>query len=261
MLLDRAGERVTERGRDDGLGAGDQAEVALGQPELVTARQEAHRHRAAGPLECVGEPSRMPLTADPVEDHGREAERGVEPLEAEDDRPRAPRQRPGVHHEHHRRAQPFRDLRGRAVLALSIEAVETAHDALDQRQVGAGRMAGDRLADVVRRAHPAVEAVRGPAAHDRVEAGIDEVGADLERLRHQTASTERLEQAERDRRLADPARHARDHEEARPTRPSGGVALPPHPRPRPDRRALSGTTGYASHRASTPADLNVAISV
>ena len=232
VLLDGAGQRVTERGRDDALGAGDEAEVALGQREVVAARQEAHRHRAAGPLERVGEPLRVPVTADPVEDHGREAERGIEPLEAEDDRPRAPRQRPGVHHEHHRRAQPFRDLRGRAVLALSVEAVEAAHHALHQRQIGAGRLAGDRLADVVARAHPAVEVVRGPAAHDRVEARIDEVGADFERLRHQAAPTERLEEAERDRRLADPARDARDHEEARSTRPSGGVVLRPHPRPR-----------------------------
>jgi len=59
----RAGERVTERGRDDGLAPVDQAEVALGQPELVrrgrkptgTARQALVASATIAP---------MPLTAD-----------------------------------------------------------------------------------------------------------------------------------------------------------------------------------------------------
>src|SRR2546428_121618 len=49
----------------------------------------------------------MHLAADPVGDHGPDAETGIEPLEAEGDSGRAPRVAAGIDHEDDGRSQPL----------------------------------------------------------------------------------------------------------------------------------------------------------
>ena len=92
--------------------------------------------------------------------------------------------------------------------------------------------ARDHVQHALAPAHPAVQVVRGAAGDDRVQAGIDEVGADLEGLHGEPATPQRFEQPQRDRRLAHAARDTGQ-----------------------DDRAGAHGTG-----PSTPADLNVAIS-
>src|SRR5262249_36056764 len=86
-----------------------------------------------------------------------------------------------------RSAQPFGDLSRRAGVAGRVDAVEAAHHALDDRNVGVAGPPRDGVEHRVASAHPAVEVVRRPAACDRVQPRIDEIGTDLERLHDATA--------------------------------------------------------------------------
>ena len=189
--------------------------MPFGQRERVPGRQVPERDGAAPRGHRVAKPAPVDVTGHPVEDHPGQLEVRIEPLEAQHHRARAPCHRPGVDDQDHRRAEPLRDLRGRARVALGApapSAIEAAHHALDEREVGARRLARHRRPHLLSRAHPAIEAVRRAAGHERVEAGIDEVRADLERLHREPASAQRLEQAEGDRGLPDAAPDPRDDE-------------------------------------------------
>jgi len=168
-----------------------------------------------------------------VGDDADDAQRRIEALEAEGNRAGTAGQRAGVEDQHDRRRQPLGELRRRAVLRRGVDAVEAAHHALDEGDVGPRRNPRDDVEHALAAAHPAVEIVGRPAGHDGVQAGVDEVRPDLEGLHGEAAAPQRRQQTERDRRLADAAGHARHDEDARHGRPLG---------------------------PSTPADLKVAIS-
>ena len=111
--------------------------MPLGQRERLLAAQGAQHAGPARGLHRVGQPLRVQVAADPVEDHARHVQVGVEALEAQHGGRGAPRLRARVHDQHDRRAQPLGYLRGGTVLARAVDAVEAAHDALDQAEVGA----------------------------------------------------------------------------------------------------------------------------
>ena len=206
--------------------------MPLGQaPPRVVARDGADRHRTARRADRVPDPACVRGAAHAVGDHRGDAQGRIEALEAQHGRRRAARLRARVHDQHHGGAEPLRDLRRRARVARTVEPVEAAHDALDDRDVDVGRVPGDRREHGVAAAHPPVEVVRRAPRRHRVQAGIDEIGTDLEWLHGESAAAQRAEQAERDRRLSDAARDTRDDEDAAHAGPS------------------------------TPADLKVAISV
>ena len=139
----------------------------------------------------------MGVAADAVGDHGADPQLRIETLEAQHDGRGTPRLARRVDHEHHGRIEPLRDLGRRAVLARAVDAVEAAHHALDHDEVGVDAVAGDGCAHRIATAHPPVEIVGRTPRDQRMEAGIDEVGADLERLDREPAPPEGLEQTER----------------------------------------------------------------
>ena len=200
----------------------------MGQPSEDTRPADA-RHGLSKPLEVAG-------AAHAVEYHALDTELWIEALEAQDDRAGAPHEGARVHHQHHGRPQPLRDLRGRSLVAAAVAPVEAAHHAFDQCQIGVGGVPPDRVQHGVAPTHPAVEIDGRSMAGQPVEGGVDEVGPYLERLHGETAASERLEETEHQRGLPRPARHAGDHD--------GGNAR-----------------GEAhGERSETPADLKVAIS-
>ena len=188
--------------------------MALRQRQRLLVEDGAERLGPAGRPDRLEHEAAVALAAGAVHDHAGDAQRGIEGLEAAHHRGGAPRLGPGVEDQHDGRAEPLRDLRRRPLVTRGLEAVEAAHDALDDDDVGARRVSRDALEDALAAAHPAVEVVRRAPAGARVEARVDEVGADLERLDREAAAAERLEQPERDRRLPDPGRHPRDDERA-----------------------------------------------
>ena len=123
----------------------------------------------------MSEPTRLKIT--PATSHV-----GVEGAVAVDDRRRRARHRGRVDDEQHRRVEQLRDVRGRGQLAAARGAVEEAHDALDDRDVGAGDAVADERRDQLRAAEEGVEVAARPAGGERVVAGVDVVGADLEAL-------------------------------------------------------------------------------
>ena len=90
-------------------------------------------------------------------------------------------------------------------------AVEEAHHALDQQQVGIDRLA--QRAEPRRRHRPRVEVDRSAAGDAREDRGVDVVGAGLRRRDVDAAGAQRGDEAERDERLAR-ARARRGDDEA-----------------------------------------------
>ena len=193
--------------------------MPLGEGQRLPVWQVSERDRPAARRHRLAEPSPVRVPGHPVEDHPREVELRIEGFEAQHHRARAPRHRPGVGDQDHRRAEPLRDLGRRALVALGPPPVEAAHHTLDEREIGVRRVLRHGGAHVIARAHPAVQAVGRTPRHEGVEAGIDEVGADLEGLHLETAAAQRLEQAEGDRGLAHAAPHPRDDERRNHDRP------------------------------------------
>ena len=206
--------------------------MTLGERELRVARQRAETHGTTARRNGVEDPAAVGDAADVVRDHRGEIERGVELLEADCDGGDAARGRARVHHEQDGRREPLRDLRRRAVLAHAVDAVEAAHHPFDDDDVGIRPVLRHRRAHGVTAAHPAVERVGRTSGDERVERGVDEVGADLEPLHREPAAPECRHDGQRHRSLADAAGDAADDD--------GAAHEPLGP--------------------STPADLNVAIS-
>ena len=91
---------------------------------------------------------------------------------------------------------------GGGQLAAARRAVVEAHDALHDGDVGPGAAVTKERCDELGPGEEGVEVAPGAPAGQRVVAGIDEVGADLEARRAQAARGERREQAGGDRGLA-----------------------------------------------------------
>ncbi len=132
----------------------------------------------------------VPVRSDPVEDHPGDPHRRVEGRESVQQGGDAVALAAGVDHQHHRRPQESGDLGRRASrysghLALDA-AVEQAHDALDDSDVGTGAAMPVQRADQLLADEHWVEVAARPPGGQGVIARVDEIGTDLER-RHRVA--------------------------------------------------------------------------
>jgi hypothetical protein len=184
--------------------------VALGEREGRLDRQAAEHRRLAGG--GLAQQIEVRAAADPVADDARELERRVERGEAPRQRGDAARHPGGVADQHGRRGEPPGDLGGRALIAGRRHAIVEAHHALDQRDVGAARRAGERRGDRLATHHPAVEVVARGTGGARVVGRVQVVRAALEHGDPQAPRPERAHQPDGDGGLADAARDARDDE-------------------------------------------------
>ena len=182
--------------------------MPLGERDRGIIRERAQRPGLAGARHRLGEPAAVDRTARTVEDHAGHLEVGIEALEAEHNGGGAPRKRPGVNDQHHRRGQPLGNLRRGAVFAEPVGAVETTHDALNEGEIGLRGALADAGHDLLTPAHPTIEVIGGPAGGQRVIGRIDEVRAHLESLHCEPAATQRLEQPQRHRGFAHTTRNA-----------------------------------------------------
>src|SRR5439155_26989475 len=255
--VDGVAETAKLLGIEHALGCRHQPGVWLRERQRRVAGDGAEWRRAARVGDRVEHRAAVGLAAHAVGADAGEIQRWVQALEAANHGRGAAGRRPGVHDQQDGRAQPLRDLRRRARVAPAVDAVEAPHHALDHREVGATRVARDTGQHRLTSAHPAVEVVRRAPRGERVEARIDEVGPRLERLDPEAAPSQRFEEPERDRGLAHPGHHPRDHERTRGHHRRSGAGF----------AGATSLSGEASEGASTapsdwltPADLNVAIS-
>ena len=212
VLLDQLRESAAQRGGVAPLGGGDEAQVALGEDERALVGQGAQHAALAGLGDGVAKPLPVDRATRAIEDDAGQLHVGIEALEAQQHRGGAPGHGARVQHQHDGRAQPLGDLGGGTRLARALEPVEAAHDPLDHREVGIGRVPSHRRHGVVVPAHPAIEVVRGAPGGEGVEARVDEVGTHLEPLHGQSPTAQRLQDSERDGGLSHPARHPGDDE-------------------------------------------------
>src|SRR5262249_6749038 len=110
--------------------------------------------------------------------------------------------------------EPLGHFRGGAGFAPAVEAIEAAHNALDDADVGARRVAGDAGEHALATAHPAVKGVGRAPGGELVEAGVDEVRTDLECLRAQAARDALVAGGGGDARRAAAARAPRHDDDA-----------------------------------------------
>jgi hypothetical protein len=171
----QVGERPAHVAR--AFGHGDEAQVAVAPRQPVVAPQGPQDRQAEGG-EGVAQERLVPVGPHPVEYHPRHIEPGVEPGEPRHEGGHRAGHRPRVHHQDHRRAEGAGHIRGRGGRAVR-GAVEEAHDALDDQQVGGRARPGGQRPEGVGAAHPGVEVAGRPPAGQGVVAGVDEVGAHL----------------------------------------------------------------------------------
>ena len=166
----------------------------------------------------------MRLAGDAVDEHARQTHGRIEIAIAERHRADAARGPGSVDDQQHRRRQELRDLGGAAAVAVVADAVVEAHHAFDDGDVGIRGGADEQITHPLRRHQPGVEVAARPTGGEGVMGRIDEVGADLVRLDDESATAQRDDEAERDRRLADAAVRAGDHDAGRHDVPPGNRA-------------------------------------
>jgi hypothetical protein len=153
------------------LGCLEQAEVAFRQAvgAFRQGAEPAHAGRQAG-VQHLG----MARAADAVGEHAGEGQAGPVAGQAVGDGAEGLGHGAGVDQGHDRNGEALGDVGGRR------RAVEQAHDAFDQDQVGFAGRAGQAPARVGLAAHAEVEVLAGPAAGDGVNLRIEKIGAALE---------------------------------------------------------------------------------
>ncbi len=196
---------------------------------------------------------------DPVEDHAAEPQQLVVRPEAVHQRRDRLAHRGHVDDHHDRRAQGRGDARRGVGLDPPGEAVEQAHRALDDRDLGAGAAVREQRGDAGQADQPGVEVAPRATGGEAQVGGVGVVRTDLEAGGREPTGGERGEQADRQRGLAVPGRGRADHharhgghrrlqvaERGRPTIPGTG-----------DNRVYVGRLGrprIASYRVPVPAD-------
>ena len=168
----RLGHAVEPLGRVAELVRRHQAQVAFGQREARVARQGAEpvRGLAQGAAQHVG----MALAGHAIGQHAGPGHAGPEALQPMRQRAEGAGHRLGVDHGQHRQAEALRQV-GRA-----RRAVEQAHHALDDHEVGLGRGRMQPRAAVGLAGHPQVERMHGRAGGEPQPVRVEEVGPALE---------------------------------------------------------------------------------
>jgi len=137
-------------------------------------------------------------TAGHVEEHGVQAQLGIEFRVALDQRRRRAGHAACVDNQHDWHAKDFGQLRGRALFADGPDAVEEAHGPFDDGQVASLVVAAEDAVVFFGREHPAVQIVAGQACGHAMQTGINEVRAGFEALHHQALAGEGFHQPKGD---------------------------------------------------------------
>ena len=87
-----------------------------------------------------------------------------------------------IDYEDQRQIEPFRHFGSATFIGFSVEAIVQAHDAFDDRHILFTHSTDKQLLIGLARQHPSIEIVGANAGSDFMEAGIDEVRPNLERL-------------------------------------------------------------------------------
>ncbi len=158
-----------------------QAEMPLRKREPGVARHAAEdRELRQRRPRRRGEDRAVSRAADAVEDHAGENDVLPVPREALEQRRDGCALARRIHHQHHRPAEPRRELGGRSGLA-GADAVEESHGAFAEHQRAGALQRCARFASSAGRIAQAVEIEAGRAGGRRMKGGIDVVGPDLGR--------------------------------------------------------------------------------
>ena len=133
----------------------------------------------------------MALARHPVQHHARDQYGGVVERKAFRDRGSGLRLAGNVEHEQHRQPVEAGKIGGSArASGLGRDAVEQAHRALDDDEVGAVRAAAGEGGEQVGMHRPGIEIDAGPAGRRGMEAGVDIVRSRLGAAHHDAAPRE-----------------------------------------------------------------------
>ena len=220
MRLDEVGDRLEPGLERLRLARLHEAEMALGQRDLVVSGQRAD-DRDPHRLDRLDDEPAMALAADAIDDDAGDAEPRVIGRAALDDRRRRLRLPGDVEDEQDRKPKRRRDVgRGAAAPAFRRNAVEQPHRGFAEREVAFGRrLRGDRGQKLGRHG-PGVEIDALAPRRRGVEGRIDVIGAGLEADHIDAAALERAQEAECRRRLAAAGARRGDHEPAGHCAPS-----------------------------------------
>ena len=145
---------------------------------------------------CAGLAQHLLVTggADAVENHPGDPDCRIERRKPVQQRGDALALAARVDDQDHRRAEESGDVSGRAACVFVDAPVEQAHHALHHGDVGAGAPVPVQRADQVLADQDGVEVAAGPAGGQRVVAGVDVVGTDLERRDGVAGAPQRTDQ-------------------------------------------------------------------
>jgi hypothetical protein len=176
-----------------------QAKVSLRKAQLGMFEQAPEDRRVAHRL---AQQIEMPRAADAVAQHAGDSQLAIEVGKAVYECGDAARHAAGVAHEHDGSTQPLGDLRAGARFARWGGAVEEAHHAFDQCDIGTGRGALEAREHRIATHHPAIEVVTRLAGRERVVRRIEVVGSALEHGHAQATFAQRTCDADHERGLA-----------------------------------------------------------
>ena len=169
--VDALGHHAAQFGHGPGrlvaaLGGRHQTQMpGRGRQGVLPPDRAEHGHRHG--LHALEEHLVVPIGADPVEDHPRDADRRVESRQAVHDRGRRASRAARVHDEHHRRLQQSAPHgRSTRIRPRPRGAVEQSHHAFDDRDVGrhrSRRAVHEQRRDQVLADQPRIEVAARPA--------------------------------------------------------------------------------------------------
>ena len=210
------------------LERGDESQVALDDAEARLLPDRAEHRDAREALDGGAQLSLVARARHPVEDHARDADRGVEGRQPVQERGRAPRHAARVQDEDDRQLELPRH-RGVAVRAFQVQPVVQAEVALDDRDVAAGRVPRPLRGDLRVALQVQVEVAARALRREAQPLRIDVVGALLERLDREAAPDQAGDEPGGHGRLARRAPGGRNED---PAHGAPGRATWPAPAPR-----------------------------
>ena len=213
------------RGRRPVLGRRHQAQVPRRHGQLRAPWQRAE-HRQPDLVARAAQHGLVPVAADPVEHYPDDPDGRVERAEPVQQCRHTARLPAAVDHQYDLRPEQPGHVCRRAV-PVGEAPVEEPHHAFDDRHLGPGRAVPEQWRDPVLADQHRVQVPARPPGGQGVVAGVDVVGADLERRHGGTAPAQRGRQPGRDRRLPAPRRRCRDDQ--RPRRHAHGRLNEPTP--------------------------------
>src|ERR1700722_12458677 len=179
---------------------------------LLLARKPSQNLRLARRCNRIPHHAIVPLTPHAVHNHTRKSQFRIEHLEPHHYSSNTPRTLRCIDNKNHRQPQQLRNLRAATHLRAPTLPIEEPHHALRNHDIRTPRRSPQHASIRLRVHHPRIEIPRRTPAYPRVMPRIQKVRPTFERLHRQPTPSQPRHDRQRNRRLPNATRRARDQQ-------------------------------------------------